>query len=223
MKKFNWFKLSEVDIGDKAMGRQELEEAHGGEIPQGGELKGFRWTTQYNMQLTLPTAIDTNKILIAALKNKKTPKEIAAIAYTEAFYASQKALDIAKKLNTTNPQEIQKYLYENLISGNAYNPSDPYAQEHEERHRQGGRMDVETVKRELAAGLPSDIKADERMVIADYFVNNWINNVMKLYSKEQWENEFYAMFPQMKDMLNNKQLQTIKNNILSQMPKRQEE
>lgn len=111
MKKHNWFKLSQ-DTGDTAMSQGELEEAHGGNIPSGATLGGFRWTTHY-MELTLPTTIDPNKILISALKNKKTPEEIAAVAYTEAFYATQKAQDLAKKLNTTNPQEIQN-IYMNL-------------------------------------------------------------------------------------------------------------
>lgn len=219
MRKFNWFKLSQVDTGSKAMGQKELEEAYGDKIPQEGKLGGFYYTIQYNTQLALPTIIDTNKTLINVLKNKKTPQEVAATAYTEAFGASQKALDIAKKLNTTDPQEVQKYLYKNLISGIAYNPADPYAQEHELRHKQGGRMSRETLEKELAAGLPGDIPQEERMIIAKYFVDNWINNVMRLYSREKWEEEFYAMFPQMKDILNNKQLQIIRNNILSQMPK----
>lgn len=217
MKKHNWFKLSQ-DTGDTAMSQGELEEAHGGNIPSGATLGGFRWTTHY-MELTLPTTIDPNKILISALKNKKTPEEIAAVAYTEAFYATQKAQDLAKKLNTTNPQEIQKYLYESILSGNAYNPADPYAKEHEERHRQGERMNIDKVKQELAAGLPGDIDAQEKIIIVDYFVNSWINNVMRLYGQDEWESEFYAMFPQMKDMLNNHYLEMIRKKILEQMPK----
>ncbi len=222
MKKFSWFKLSQIDTGNITMTPQELQEAYSNEIPQGAKLSGVYWRAEYT-PLALPMIVDTNKILISVLKNKRKPEEVASAAYAEAFNISQKALNLAKKLNTTNPSEIQKYLYENLVSGIAYDPTNPYAKKHEELHREGGKKNIETVIKELAAELPNNINEKEKMFIAKYFVDNWINNVMKLYSREEWEDEFYAMYPQMKKLITDpKQLQIIRNNILSQMPQEED-
>ena len=169
----NRFKFAYKNVGEIPTNKYQLEEIHGKQSPTGGELRGLYWKMAFDTPLAFPQIIDTDKLLKQSIQQQMDPKQIAMQAYYEAFNGATRAIEIAKRLNSSDPEKIKQFMHEQVIEGIAYDPSDPDVLEHERRHRSGGKLNINTLVNNLAQSLPSNISYKERLAIAAYFIYYW--------------------------------------------------
>jgi hypothetical protein len=190
----NWFRLAKY-LGEQQATEQEMREVS----PDAkGSLKGVHYSVAFDQMLSNPQIVDEDKLIRAAMTPGATASSYAKTAYYEAFNGFQRAQKISGLINSKDPQKIKEHIREQALQGVLYDPSDPNAREHELRHEAGGSMTVDQLVSELASSIQSDVPEEVKRGIAGNFMQSWVSNRMKLYDQKDWNDELFAMQPEIK-------------------------